>query len=143
MEKKRLVGVTIIAVTQILAEINVLIFLRFVFWEFNFLWRTAGYASGDSIVVTLFASILCFPLLIFGIGLLKLKNWARLYSMVFAPPLLGIWLYLWLSNYTHLELDVWSKFLLTISLVILYLGYIFFFTRPKVKALFSPPKPNT
>ena len=92
-------------------------------------------------------------LILSSIGLLGLKRWGAIISVIFVPAVVGVWILfpLWLfistivpSNLFNIfwipSLEIFARIILLV--VISYLIYIFYFTRPKVKALFSPERTN-
>ena len=80
-----------------------------------------------------------------GIGLLKLREWARklvVYLNIIVVLLFiarTLWLYVFTPESSLFPIGIMAIF----TIVPILLLIIYFFTRPKVKALFSPSKPTT
>jgi len=124
MEKKRSVGVTTLGIVLLVVSIALLAYITVISMRIGF-WTIRGF------IVTY-----CFPiaLLASAVGILRLKNWARVLLIVTlmcwlffgcfgvylaAPQGIGGWLYFFAGNF----------------LPLLVFGY--FFTRPAVKAQFK------
>jgi len=131
MTKKRSIGIIIIAILQSVIGIYSLAFFL--------LWGGIDYVG---LIITM------LPILV-GIGLIFLKNWARILAMFFIPINLSLLTfphavrfsgYLWDFKVTHSMLKAvqWSNNNTIIALLIIfYLIYIYYFTRPEVKELFK------
>lgn len=106
---------------------------------------------GEQASHLLFTSIFCIPFLLIGIGILKLKNLARILLLIFSV------LCTVFSSYEIGAFVREGEFLLPPDmkkngLLFLYLSHlilifnsfvIYFLTQPKINDLFSPPKPGS
>jgi len=133
MDKKRSVGVTIFGWLYILLSICGFITLIAAILE----WQGMLY------IFAMLGQILLF--LSMGIGLLKLREWARklvVYLNIIVVLLFitrTLWLYVFTPESPLFPIGIRAIF--TIAPILLLI--IYFFTRPKIKALFSPSKPTS
>lgn len=79
--------------------------------------------------------------ILIGIGILILKNWARL-GIIFLSTYFGvvtsIRIFIWFKRFSVSETDKVSSIIIAAILTLLfYLGIIYYFMRPQIKELFK------
>jgi len=156
MEKKRSVGVTILCVTIIFIS-----FLELIFPFLNPKHHFSINISKLGLVLLIAYCSLELLAIILAVNILRLKEWARKSLIIMIVANIGL---LFLTTFTidwnyldTMTLTTRAKgsptipvggfylkgFLITFLIYLLFYSLvIYFFTRPKVKALFSPPKPK-
>jgi hypothetical protein len=152
VRQRRSAGVTILAILSIIGgALGLMCFPFAVLLSAIALPRTGeaaaipGYATyGTASVVIMFA--VCPFLLVFGIGLLRLRDWARKW-MVFTQWFIVLWVaaeialqFIWLvpaMNAAGIRID-WLNYIISWAVTVALCAlYIIFFTRPMVKVQFG------
>lgn len=134
MEKKRSVGVTRLGICLLLCVIP------------GCFAATIGAISGSQakgtleVAVEIIMRILFisspFLFLITGIGLLKLKNWARILTLFLSPALAYVGVGFTGIILTFLIPDKIWTFIFSITVIVTFLSIIYYLTRPEVKEQF-------
>jgi len=136
MEKKRSVGVTVIAIISVVYPIIHTIGLFWLFSPFKSILLRVW-------LVFLVCCLLSILSLVAGVGMLILKNWARVLfiRLVIARLFFGILAEIYMrrsiSPYPPKPINWLSLFFCYIFPSVIFILYL---TRPKVKALFSPER---
>jgi hypothetical protein len=97
----------------------------------------AGFFAGLGAFMGIFIIIIGGVGLLVGIGLLKLKEWARIISIVFAGLGAGLQLLGLVGSLSHFNIGavIWTLFWLAIDVLI-----IWYLVKPEVKAAFQRPQ---
>lgn len=158
MERRRFLGVTIFGIlfTFIGGALCVLVVLFLIDTGFSY-YREYNRNPLEPFFHTVVLFVLPLMTFLVGIGVLLLKSWARKIILYVMPPL--IFLFLFYVVYSggrrgYAYVPSFSEIVFTLRFLRTYILFcvcgavivspaVFFFTRPKVKALFSPPKPKT
>ncbi len=131
MEKKRSVGVTIFGLLIVAGGIIALLY------NFNFLRKMPvleGVTSSSLKAFAITCNVLLFSSLIYGIGVLLLKGWARAMLIIINIAVLIVYpssIFILKIPYVYL-----NKIAVAISLGF-PLALLYFFTRPKVREQFK------
>ena len=127
MKKKRSIGITILGFSLLLPVISILLqFLPRVLLYCQF--RRINFTADFLVILT------SVPFIVASIGILKLKNWARIFC-IYWVALIGLYFcYLCLSvGYLSLRSILEALVVSVIPAIVI----IFYLTRPKVKEQFK------
>jgi len=130
MFRKRSIGVTIFGFLIVIGGI-----IGF-FW--NFIFYLYLYRFGDIRIVLLrtfviFCNTMIILSIIYGIGILRLKEWARKMAIIVSAAILIIYpLLIFIFNVSFVRLNILA-IVITLGFP---LGIIYFFTRPNIKKQF-------
>ena len=123
MEKKKPIGVTVFGIILLLSSV-----------PFLFALLLTGPRAGVFFIPLIAIPLIC---IITGVGLLKLKNWARMMT-IFISPILSFIFFTVPSEFLHDKLPpaiAWSIVILEAGVI--SIGIIYYLTRPKVKEMFK------
>lgn len=146
MEKKRSIGVTVYSITIILFGLCTLIFVAFrTILSEAMVFCLASFPEFLHQMLMVSLSLLAFPIvcIVIGVGLLKLKNWARFLLFISVIILIVFGLLDIIEPrfsgflFRHIDIiDIYDE--LFILIMILFIPALFFFyTHPAVKEQFK------